>query len=559
MEITNTDERTEQMEQLTPAENNQTEAPVVRRPRLTPEQRKQREAARKRKQILNYVFLGLFAAMFLVEIFAFVAVVRLKMLPGLLVALMVLVFLAYDVLVANFMFLRGRKVPKKKAKMMARRRRIIAGVLAVVMFCGSIVVSNVANDVRKTIESVQVTAPKENDEPVGITRTVYVRTYDKAQTLEEAKDYRFGIITGYDDVCTQQAVAAIEAQLGTKINTQSYLSVFEMANAVLAGQLDAMILKSGFISILEADERYEMFSENTRSLAEVQIEGNGEELDGSGLTMNAEANIAENGKLKPFIMYISGSDSREGTLDGNTRSDVNILAVVNPETRQVLLLNTPRDFYVPMPLVEGAYDKLTHCGIYGIDCSMKALGALYECDVQYYAQINFEGFGNLVDALGGITIKSDVAFTLYKKAGKIKVGENELNGKKALAFARTRKGLDGGDLDRGKNQMKVIKAIIEKATSGTTIISNYGAIMESVDGMFVMNVPMSLISEIVKKQLSDMSGWNIVSYSVKGEGENLECYSSPGEKLYAIKPTQSYVDNAKTMIQQVLNGETLQG
>ena len=559
MEITNTEERAEQLSQLTPAENTQAEAPAVRRPRLTPEQRKQREAARKRKQILNYMFLGLFAAMFLVEIFAFVAVVRLKMLPGLLVALMALVFLAYDVLVANFMFLRGGKVPKKKAKMMARRRRIIAGVLAVVMFCGSIVVSNVANDVRKTIESVQATAPDESEEPVGITRTVYVRTYDKAQTLEEAKDYRFGIITGYDDVCTQQAVEAIEAQLGASINTQSYLSVFEMANAVLAGQLDAMILKSGYISILEADERYETFSENTRSLAEVQIEGNGEELDGSGLAMNAEADIAENGKLKPFIMYISGSDSREGTLDGNTRSDVNILAVVNPETRQVLLLNTPRDYYVPMPLVEGAYDKLTHCGIYGIDCSMKSLAALYECDVQYYAQINFEGFENLVDALGGITIESDVAFTLYKKAGKIKVGENELNGKKALAFARTRKGLDGGDLDRGKNQMKVIKAIIEKATSGTTIISNYSAIMESVDGMFVMNVPMSLISEVVKKQLSDMSGWNIVSYSVKGEGENLECYSSPGELLYAIKPTQSYVDNAKTMIQQVLNGETLQG
>ena len=535
------------------------ETPVQRKPRLTPEQRRQREAARKRKQILNYIFLGLFAAMFLVEIFAFVAVVRLKMLPGLLVVLMLLVFLAYDVLVANFMFLRGKRVPKKKAKMVARRRRILAGVLAVVMFCGSVVVSNVANDVRKAIESVQVTAPAEDDEPVGITRTVYVRTYDKAQTLEEAKDYRFGIITGYDDVCTQQAVAAVEEQLGTTINTQSYTSVFEMANAVMAGQLDAMILKSGYISILEADERYEMFSENTRVLADVQIEGNGEELDGSGLTMNAEANIAENGKLKPFVMYISGSDSRDGTLDGNTRSDVNILAVVNPETRQVLLLNTPRDFYVPMPLVEGAYDKLTHCGIYGIDCSMKSLAALYECEVQYYAQINFGGFKRLVDAIGGITVQSDVAFTLYKNVGKIKVGENHLDGREALAFARTRKGLEGGDLDRGKNQMKVIKAIIEKATSGTTIITNYAAIMESVDGMFVMNVPMSLISELVKKQLSDMSGWNIVSYSVKGEGENLECYSSPGELLYAIKPTQSYVDNAKAKIQQVLNGETLQG
>lgn len=551
-------EMTTKREETALVENVHADSAAPRRRRLTPEERKQREAAKKRRKIMNMVFLAVFLALLVVQVVALVAVIRLKMLPTLLVVLMIVVFLAYDVLVANFMFLRGKRVPKKMAKKAARKRRIIAGVLAVVMFSGCVVVSNVANDVRKTIESVQAKQPEEEEEPVGITRTVFVRTHDGAQTLADAKDYSFGIIEGYDDVCTQQAVAAIEAQLGSKINTKSFLSVFEMANAVMAGQLDAMILKSGYISILEADDRYEMFSENTRALADVEIEGNGVELDGSGLTMNAEANIAENGKLKPFIMYISGSDSREGTLDGNTRSDVNILAIVNPETRQVLLLNTPRDYYVPMPLKEGAYDKLTHCGVYGIECSMDALAALYDCDVQYYGQMNFGGFRRLVDAIGGITVHSDVAFTLYKNVGKIKVGDNELNGQKALAFARTRKGLDGGDLDRGKNQMKVIKAIIEKATSGTTIITNYTAIMDSIEGMFVTNVPMSLISEIVKKQLSDMSGWNIVSYSVKGEGQNLECYSAPGEKLYAIQPNQTYVDKAKAKIQQVLNGEILE-
>jgi len=462
--------------------------------------------------------------------------------------------------VGYFMFLRGKRVPRKMAKKVARKRRIIAAVLTLLMLVGCLVISRVANDVRKTFEAAQAAQQQEQrvEEDVGITRTVYIRTHDTAQSLTEAKDYRYGIITGYDDECTQQAVTAIETEIGQKINTQSYLSVFEMADALMSGKLDAMILKSGYISILEADDRYEMFSDNTRALADVEIEGTGEELDGSGLGMNAEANIAENGKLKPFIMYISGSDSRQGTLDGNTRSDVNILAVVNPETRQVLLLNTPRDYYVPVPMKDNAYDKLTHCGIYGISCSMGALGALYESDVQYYGQLNFQGFKKLVDAIGGITIKSDVAFTLYKNAGKIKVGENHLNGKEALAFARTRKGLDGGDLDRGKNQMKVIKAIIEQATSGTTIVTNYSAIMDSIDGMFVTNVPMSLIGEIVKKQLSDMSPWNIVSYSVKGEGDYLECYSAPGQKLYAINPSKTHVDKAKGLIQQVLNGEILE-
>lgn len=536
-------------------ENNSTNTVAQRRSRPAADA-KTRSAQRKRAQILQYILLGIFLLMFIVQITAVVAVCRLGMLPGILIALIILIFLAYDCLVGYYMFLRGKKVPRKMAKKVARKRRLIACVLALVMFCGCVVITTVANDVRKTFEAAQAAAQVE-PESTAVTRSVYVRSYDAAQELADAKDYSFGILTGYDEECTQQAVAAIETELGTQINTKSYLSVFEMANALMSGNLDAMILKSGFISILEADERYEMFSDNTRVLAEVEIEGSEEELDGSGLLLNAEADIAENGKLKPFIMYVSGSDSREGILDGNTRSDVNILAVVNPETRQVLLLNTPRDYYVPMPLVEGAYDKLTHCGVYGISCSMKALAALYGHDVQYYAQLNFSGFTKLVDAIGGITVESDVAFTLYKNAGTIKVGENNLNGTEALAFARTRKGLDGGDYDRGNNQMKVIKAIIQKATTGTTIISNYSAIMESIDGMFVMNVPMSLISELVKRQLSDMSGWNIVSFSVKGEGANLECYSAPGELLYVVEPNEALVSKASTLIDKVFAGEIL--
>ena len=539
-------------------DNNSTNAIAERRPR-DPAAEARRRASRKRAQIFYYVQLALILLMLILQISAVVAICRLGMLPAVLVILIVLVFLAYDCLVGYYMFLRGKKVPRKMARKVAQKRRLIASVLALIMLIGCVVISRVANDVRKTFEAAQAAQQEQQAKEAesGIKRTIYVRSFDTAETLADAASYSFGILEGYDDENTAQAVAAIEAEIGSTINTKSYLSVFEMANALMAGQLDAMVLNSGYISILEADDRYSMFSENTRVLADVKIEGSGEELDGSGLLLNAEADIAENGKLKPFIMYISGSDSREGTLDGNTRSDVNILAVVNPETRQVLLLNTPRDYYVPMPRAEGAFDKLTHCGVYGISCSMQALAALYEHDIQYYAQLNFEGLEKLVDAIGGITVESDVAFTLYKNVGKIKVGENNLNGKLALAYARTRKGLDGGDLARGNHQMQVIKAIVDKATSGTTILTNYTAIMDSIDGMFVMNVPMSLIGEVMKRQLADMSGWNIVSFSVRGEGGNYECYSAPGELLYALKPYESHVNKAKELIDKVFNGETL--
>lgn len=511
----------------------------------------------KKRQIWSLAFLAMLVVTFIVQIVAVTALIRLKMLPGLLIFVMVIVFLAYDCLMFYFMFLRGKKPKTRKmARMLIKRRRIISCVLAVVMFCGCLVVSTVANDVRKTFEAAQSAAKPAEAEETGITRTVYVRTHDSAQELAEAKSYNFGIIKNYDDVCTQQAVDAIEAQVGGSIHTSEYLSVFEMADALLSGKLDAMILNSGYISILEADERYESFSDRTRALAAVKIEGDGQELDGSGLAMNAEADIAENGKLKPFIVYLSGSDSRQGVLEAG-RSDVNILAVVNPETRQVLLLNSPRDFYVPNPAGNGAMDKLTHCGVYGVDCSMEALATLYGHEVKYYAQLNFSGLEELVDAIGGITVESDVEFTLYRNAGKIKVGENKLDGKKALAFARTRKGLDGGDNDRGKNQMKVIKAIIRKATSGTTIITNYGAIMKSMDGMFVMNIPTSLIGEIVKKQLADMSEWNIVSYSATGKGGYQECYSAPGQQLSAIVPNEASVAKASKLIDKVFAGEIL--
>ena len=181
--------------------------------------------------------------------------------------------------------------------MIVKRRRIISCVLALVMFLGCIVVSRVSNDVRKTFEAAQVAALPAADEEVGITRTVYVRVHDGAQELADAKSYTFGIVKNYDDECTQQAVDAIEEQLGGQIQTTAYLNVFEMASALLSGKLDAMILNSGYVSILETDSRFEMFSQNTRVLADVKIEGTGEELDGSGLLLNAEAEIAENGKL----------------------------------------------------------------------------------------------------------------------------------------------------------------------------------------------------------------------------------------------------------------------
>ena len=187
---------------------------------------------------------------------------------------------------------------------------------------------------------------------------------------------------------------------------------------------------------------------------------------------------------------------------------------------------------------------------------MNTLGNLYEADIEYYVRINFDGFKKLIDAMGGVTVYSDYAFTAITRT-KIKEGKNELNGQQALDFARERYTLKGGDNARGQNQMKVIKALIQKATSGTTIITNYSDIMASVDGMFQMNIPTELISDMMKMQLSDMAQWNIVTYAATGNGSMAECYSMPGMKLSVIKPSQSSVNKAIRLIDMVFAGELL--
>ena len=256
------------------------------------------------------------------------------------------------------------------------------------------------------------------------------------------------------------------------------------------------------------------------------------------------------------MVYLSGSDSYEDEVIQDGRSDVNILVAVNPMTKQILLLNTPRDYYVQNTAGGYQRDKLTHCGLYGIGCSMDTLGNLYDIDVDYYVRINFSGFKKMIDALGGITVYSDYAFTAITRTD-IQEGENHLTGQQALDFARERYTLPGGDNERGRHQMQVITAVIEKATSGTTIISNYSDIMASVEGMFTMNVPMELVSELMKMQLSDMARWNIVSYAVTGGDSMEECYSVMGQDLSVIIPYESSVSKASRLIDMVYSGEIL--
>lgn len=463
-------------------------------------------------------------------------VLKLNMLPGKYVAVFIV---AMVLLVAITSLLSFLKVKGK----VGTWRKIVSCILVLLIVCGCALVSKVASDAYKTVTNV--TTP-------GITTSVrntyvLVMNEDPAKSLADTKGYTFAAMENYDVEHTKQVVEVIETETAEAIKLLSYQQAAAMVDALYNKECNALIMSGASIALLIEEEAYEDFLNRVRILYTLPYE----------LEKPEEPTKPEEPKKiteKPFIVYISGNDTRSSKLTVS-RSDVNILAVVHPVTKQVLLLNTPRDYYVPNPAGDGALDKLTHCGLYGVDCSMEALENLYNTQIDYYGQINFTGFETFIDAVGGVTIYSDQSFKARNTY--IQKGENYLTGSQALDLARERYHVSGGDNGRGKNQMKVIKAVIEKMSNSTTLISNYSNILNSLEGMFTTNFQSKEISELVKMQLGDMATWNIQSFAVIGVGGSEKTYSAPGANAYVMWPNEDVVKYAGELIQKVLNGETL--
>ena len=275
----------------------------------------------------------------------------------------------------------------------------------------------------------------------------------------------------------------------------------------------------------------------------------------SGLLTGAEANKITK---EPFVVYLSGVDNR-GELTEKARSDVNILAVVNPKTKRVALVNTPRDYYVDLAGTDSK-DKLTHAGLYGVETSMATLGNLYGVNVEHYIRINFAGFINIIDAIGGVDVYSDQAFTSVGSPGyydptTFAEGWNHLDGKSALAFARERHAFASGDIQRGINQMKVIDAMVNKLKS-PALLMGFSKLMDAAADCFVTSLSQDQITALVRMQLSDLASWDIQSCSVTGtSGKSSKCYSAKGQSLYVMKPDENSVNEAKALIASVLDGE----
>ena len=424
--------------------------------------------------------------------------------------------------------------------------RFIGGtVLAVIMIAILAFGGFYINKTRSAISNI-------SGETTEVTQmAVYVKSDDAADSVEATAGYTYGILSSLDRENTDGAVAHLNSEFGTEVQTKEYAGLTELADGILNGEVNAMLLNSGYLSVYEDMDGYTDFSTKIKEVGTVDVESTIQSAEES--TPIEPITTANGGKV--YTIYLSGIDTR-GEMTAKSRSDVNIIATVNTDTHEILLVSTPRDYFVPLSISGGAPDKLTHAGIYGIDVCMDTLGMLYDIDINYYFRINFGGFVKVIDALGGITVNSDYDFDSKNILGyHFNKGENYVNGEQALIFARERYAFQEGDRQRGKNQMEVIRGVVKKALS-PEILTSYSSILSSLDGCFGTNITYEEIAQILQQQLTNGGDWTIVSYSVNGNVATEKPYSM-SQKAYVMVPDYNTVDKAKSLMEKVRNGEVV--
>ncbi len=259
-----------------------------------------------------------------------------------------------------------------------------------------------------------------------------------------------------------------------------------------------------------------------------------------------------------FYVYLSGVDTRNvATIPDKALSDVNMILAINPEKHRVLMVNIPRDYYVPLEGNTAKMDKLTHAGTHGIECSMKTLEALFDIKFNYYVRVNFKSVHDIVNAIGGVTVHSDYNFSSKHSYTKTRhyfhKGANNLMGDAALAFARERESFANGDRQRGIHQQRIIKAVAEKAMSPDILLNpkKLKKVLNSVTENTKTNFSYSEISKLVQLQLDEMPKWKFKSTAVDGRGASRVTYSGGSARRYVMIPNEESIEKAKEVIRSV--------
>ena len=346
--------------------------------------------------------------------------------------------------------------------------------------------------------------------------------------------------TGTDNDNIQKLIADIKTSQNKDLTVDKSTSYLSTYKSLISGEAKAIVLNSVFENIIESE--YPDYASKIKKIYSKELTK----------TVETPKDIKGNS----FNVYISGIDTY-GPISSVSRSDVNIIMTVNRETKKILLTTTPRDSYVP--IADGGNnqkDKLTHAGIYGVDASIHTLENLYGIDLNYYARLNFTSFLKLIDLLGGVDVYNDQEFNAYTNNGQnYPVGTLHLDSKDALGFVRERYSLVDGDRDRGRNQQKVIVAILQKLTS-TEALKNYDSILKGLQDSLQTNMPLETIMNLVNTQLESGGTYKINSQDLKGTGRmDLPSYAMPESNLYMMEISDSSLESVKAAINDVMEGK----
>lgn len=476
-------------------------------------------AKKKNKKVLNIVsiIIGIIS-LILMLVFSY-AIYKLNMIPGkFLIPVYILIFVIYTGLLLTVF------LPKVKSKIK------VFSMIILVLF--GVIFGFADKYIFTTLNFMDIL---DRDVLQKERYDVYVLENSSYNKLEDLKGKKVGL---YQSSNSEKAGSELKNKIDFEII--EYTDVEKMFESLNNDEINAIIISSSVKNLLDTE------------LNDINVKIKS--------IYNFKISIEKNDIVKvvnvtntPFNVYIAGGDGY-GSIDYTFNTDVNMVATINPTTRKILLTSIPRDYYVNL-VGQGpnAYDKLTHAGYYGIEESVKTVENLLDTDINYYVKINFSTIEGIVDAIGGVDVYSDYDF--YEKAfGKyhFTVGYNHLNGNQALAFARERKSFATGDVQRVKNQQKVVEAIINKVTSSTALISNYDRILDTVSENLDTNMPSKDISRLVKMQLNDMRGWTIESQNAVGTSQMGPTYTFPTLNLYTMLPDEDSVNSLKTKINEYL-------
>ena len=340
---------------------------------------------------------------------------------------------------------------------------------------------------------------------------------------------------------------------GIVMNQSEYDSLSAMLEAFYNGEVDSIIINESSRSQILDMESYADFDNNTRVVYQTSYK----------VENTDKANAVSDITSKPFNVLISGSDTRGG-FDENGRSDVIMVATVNPKTGIILLTSIPRDYYVTTACdagdgcQQGALDKITHTGIHGTNTTKRTVEQLLGIEINYTFKVGFDTVTDIVDAVGGVDVNVEPGYEcsnfLHAPGLSVHAGVNHLNGEQALGYARERYAYSEGDRQRTKNQQQVLMGIVNKVTS-PAIVTNYASIMDSMANTFSTTMSNDEITSLIKYQINNNPKWKMEQYMVDGTGDTLMC-AELGDAASVMVPDQSTVKMAKDKINAVLAGKS---